>query len=653
MKKRRSILSIFAILLLPVLLFSGCQSYDDDADQLLRAVDVQAEVLENGNMHITERWDITLYDRGRDYSNLFKSFPYSDEQQITDFSVTDNESGETYTFEGEFRSLYELSEEPGTCYLIQNGSETEIGWFMPPVEEGNASFTLSYTVTNAIERYDDVGVLYYGFIGSEFSIPIKSFSAEISLPEGASQQELRGWLHCASASSSFLEIQSGSQITLTAEEIPAGTFLETRGCAPASLFPDASRVSSGQVLEQIAAEEQQWAEEWEAAQARERLFAILSVVAAAVMILAGLALGIFCKIRKRRHKVESPEYYREIPEGSSPGGAASLYYYYNGGINNSKTKSNVAAATLMSLARKGWIAFEDNPYGSATKDKDDDILIRVGQGGEPLTPSEQSFYGLLADAACEHPDNGMTLEDFESYAKHHPRKYQDDIQKFVNLCRNEIAPKGFFENELVVVKLTRVLAVLCFILAFVLFAISDGTLVVISAGLFIGALLALILSSGTPRLSVKGETELGLWNGLKQFMLDFSNMKEYGVFQLPLWEEYLVYAAMMGISEEVMEQLQKAYPQVWTPNEGEPVYFPRTSYLYWMYHPMYHRHTSYPFCRQLSHTMENAGRAAQNAIDAMQRKSSGGRGIGGSGFGGGGFGGGGGGFGSGGGGGAR
>ena len=93
MKKRRSILSIFAILLLPVLLFSGCQSYDDDADQLLRAVDVQAEVLENGNIHITERWDITLYDRGRDYSNLFKSFPYSDEQQITDFSVTDNESG--------------------------------------------------------------------------------------------------------------------------------------------------------------------------------------------------------------------------------------------------------------------------------------------------------------------------------------------------------------------------------------------------------------------------------------------------------------------------------------------------------------------------------------------------------------------------------
>ena len=37
----------------------------------------------------------------------------------------------------------------------------------------------------------------------------------------------------------------------------------------------------------------------------------------------------------------------------------------------------------------------------------------------------------------------------------------------------------------------------------------------------------MILSSGTPRLSVKGETELGLWNGLKQFMLDFSNMKEY------------------------------------------------------------------------------------------------------------------------------
>ena len=64
MKLRARILSL-ALLLLPVLLFSGCQSYDADADQLLRAVSIEAEALDNGDLLISERWDISLYDRGR------------------------------------------------------------------------------------------------------------------------------------------------------------------------------------------------------------------------------------------------------------------------------------------------------------------------------------------------------------------------------------------------------------------------------------------------------------------------------------------------------------------------------------------------------------------------------------------------------------
>ena len=112
-----------------------------------------------------------------------------------------------------------------------------------------------------------------------------------------------------------------------------------------------------------------------------------------------------------------------------------------------------------------------------------------------------------------------------------------------------------------------------------------------------------------------------------------------------------MYAAMMGISDEVSEQLRKAYPQVWASNDQDPNFFPRTSYLYWMYRPRYRHRAHFSFADQISRTMDNAGKAAQNAMDAINGRGSshgGGRG-----FGGGGFGGGGGGFGSGGGGGAR
>ncbi len=623
-----------------------------DAEQLLHEVTIEAEVLENGDMRVSERWDLALYDRGRSYRNLYKTFPGSREQEVTDFTVTDNETGEVYAAQGTFGSLYDTEETAETSYIVASRSETELGWYIPPTNEGEVSYTLSYTVTNAVERYDDVGVLYHGFIGSAFTIPIESFTATVTLPDGAAQGDLRGWLHCTAES--FLTIESGSRVTMTAQDVPAETMIETRICAPSSLFPDAVRVQSGSALEEISAEEQQWADEWEAQQARERFWTMVSIVTAAVSVLAGLGLGVLCRVKKRRHRVESPDYYRELPSETSPGGAASLFYYYDGGIRSGKIRSRVAAATMMNLARKGWIAFEENPYGASTKDKDDDVLIRVlDEAHQPLTMNERCLYDLLYEAAYRHAQDGtLSLDGLEAYAKRRPQKYQNAMERFLNLCQTEIEPRGWFEREQGIVKLARLLGVLAVLLAVVLFAMTDGWSVVASAGLTIGAILLFVLSAGKTRLSETGETELGEWNGLKRYLLDFSNMKEYGVFQLPLWEEYLVYAAMMGISEEVAEQLKKAYPQVWAA-EGSPELFPRSSYLYWMYYrPMYYHRGPGLFAYRLANTMENASRAAQNAINAMQSKSSGGH-SGGGGFGGGGFGGGGGGFGSGGGGGAR
>lgn len=650
MKLHRGRLWACILILLPVLLFSGCNSYQGDADQLLRSVSIQAQLLENGDMQVTERWDLSLYDRDKSYSNLFKSFPYSSEQQITNFSVTDNDTGRTYRLEGQFSSLGQVSETPETCYLIVNEKETELGWFIPPVDEGDVSFTLSYTVTNAVERYADVGVLYYGFIGREFSIPITQFTAKIILPDGAQKEDLRGWMHCTAES--WLSIDSANQITLTASEIPAETNIETRICAPASLFPNAQRTSSEAVLEQITQEEQQWAAQWAAQQERERFLGLLSVIAALLAVAAGLVFGIFGKALKRRHKVEEPEYYREIPSGSSPGSAAALFYYYQGGLRNQATLNRVAAATMMSLARKEWISFEENPLGQNTRKKDDDLLIQVRTGSIPLTPSETSFYQLLSRAA-EKEGDCFTLQDFEHYAKKHAKQYQNQINAFVNAATNENASKGYYEKELAFVKGIRSISILAIVMSILLFFFTEGTMAVLAAGLLIGGLIASLLTCGRIRLSVSGETDLGTWNALKRFLLDFSNMKEYGVFQLPLWEEYLVYAAMMGISEEVSEQLRKAYPQVWVSSEQDPNFFPRTSYLYWMYGPRYYHHAHFSFANQLSRTMENAGKAAQSAIQSVNGHGGSHGAFGGGGFGGGGFGGGGGGFGSGGGGGAR
>lgn len=649
MKISRLLPVLLICALVPMLFFTGCEDYRGDADQLLQSVQIQAEVQENGDMRVTEQWDIQLDDRDRVYTNLYKTFPYSSEQQITDFTVYDNDLQQEYRYAGSVSSVRDLDSDPETCYVAEDLSLTEIGWFIEPIYEGERSFTISYTVTNAIQQYDDVGVLYHGFIGDQFSIPIQRLSAEITLPQGAAQEDLRAWLHCTAES--FLTIDSGSQISFTAEKVPAGTYIEVRLCAPSSLFTGVQRVGSGSVLPDIQEEEAQWASQWEAQQRRQRMEALLFALGGGAALALGIGFGAAARVKKRRHKIDAPEYYREILPGSSPGGAANLFYYYSGGVKGN-VQGRVCTATMMSLARKKHIFFEENPLGAETRSKDDDIIIRLAPEGTglPLTPSEEIFQKLLAQAAGS-PEGSFTLDDFEDYAKKQPKRFHTTMQRFLTASRKEIAGNGYYEKELPFVKTLRSLAGFALLGAVVLFFALEGRAVLLSAGLAVGSLLALFLCGGQIRLSPAGEHDLACWNGLKKFMLDFSNMKEYGVFQLPLWEEYLVYAAMMGISKEAAEQLRKAYPQVWEPTDE--VFLPHSSYLYWtMYRrPAFYHSGGSLYGDRISRIMENASRSAAAAVAAANAKSSGG--SSGGGFGGGGFNGGGGGFGSGGGGGVR
>ena len=71
--------------------------------------------------------------------------------------------------------------------------------------------------------------------------------------------------------------------------------------------------------------------------------------------------------------------------------------------------------------------------------------------------------------------------------------------------------------------------------------------------------------------------------GLYRYLQDFSNFSDRGVADMVLWDRYLVYAAAFGISDRVMAEFAKAYPQVtdpqWLDAHGAG------SLLYWSYRP--------------------------------------------------------------------
>lgn len=52
--------------------------------------------------------------------------------------------------------------------------------------------------------------------------------------------------------------------------------------------------------------------------------------------------------------------------------------------------------------------------------------------------------------------------------------------------------------------------------------------------------------------------------GLKKFLKDFTLIKEREPIQVHLWNEYLIYAQIFGMADEVAEQFKKLYPEIIT-----------------------------------------------------------------------------------------
>lgn len=61
-------------------------------------------------------------------------------------------------------------------------------------------------------------------------------------------------------------------------------------------------------------------------------------------------------------------------------------------------------------------------------------------------------------------------------------------------------------------------------------------------------------------LTEEGNRQLDELLGLKRFLLDFSLIQERGVKEAVIWQDYMVYAMMLGIADKVASQIRELYP---------------------------------------------------------------------------------------------
>ena len=123
------------------------------------------------------------------------------------------------------------------------------------------------------------------------------------------------------------------------------------------------------------------------------------------------------------------------------------------------------------------------------------------------------------------------------------------------------------------------------------------------------------------RRTKKANEEFTKWKAFKKFLEEFSNMKDYPMPGIIVWEHYMVYATEFGIADKVEKQVRFKYSSLGMENELT------SSNATFFFYPSFYNYYSY--------RMANSFTVASTTIAKAQAARAGGSGGGRGGFGGG------------------
>ncbi len=334
------------------------------------------------------------------------------------------------------------------------------------------------------------------------------------------------------------------------------------------------------------------------------------------VVLAGLALFVIGMVAAVRSYRESQyhgdiEYWREPPD-MSPASAAKMADVM--GLSKGSVDSLQMTATMLSLASKKAIAIYPGPsslYRGVDMSNADNVRLAGMIGSDEgkakslgktmtivllpagfdkdaerelnLSQSERAALSLMQKVSKRVGSPVFDLDGMKRHCEDWKNGYKA-LNLFTEACSSEFAMLGATRNGGTLASwmggLGTALALVSGIIA--VFGGNIALALIISAPIM---MLSIVVCSyaASSVLTSSGQRYAGQVQGLYRYLQDFSNFSDRGVADMVLWDRYLVYAAAFGISDRVMAEFAKAYPQVtdpqWLDAHGAG------SLLYWSYRP--------------------------------------------------------------------
>ena len=499
-------------------------------------------------------------------------------------------------------------------------------------------FEIEYEMNNAALRYNDCSELYLCMYSEDTIKYLDSFKGEILIPTKDMPRDGNYYAHTYGTNSNEFEFSESStknpgfhtfSFELDKSDLKFSPYNEYIEFSLVSFGNDrhvfteyapANDYTKDNVLEELLEEQKEYeSKPYEYAKTK---FVILLICLVCSFLLVKKFLRADNEV-ENKYTFYTPtmdmDYFRDIPSNLDPLFASNLAFCRH------KPKKEIQdgyAAIVLSLARKKYIELTKiseildwSNSNTLVTIKDQPVVLHpdlkfvqadineiesdAREEREPLTKTEELYLNLLKRhvSTLNHSISMSNLQSKISSDYDYTDSFVRNIEKStvdIGISQGYFQKADFREPQRKLKSKSNshlfigilILVLFNFISYQTRLGFAFGGFSVLGVTYLFGAYIYRYLSKKYLLFTQFGEDEYMKWKGLYNFLNSETLMKERTVIELPIWEQYLVYATAFGISDKVIKALKIRCPEIVAES-------PILSNSYYRSHNFYHSHRSF------------------------------------------------------------
>ena len=536
----------FCIILLFLILFSTISfvSADDDRSYSIDQAFIELTVGSNGLLHVDERYDYSFEGK---FNGVYRDIPLKSGESIDNIQVS---------ADGAYPVLKE-SDDNGykhlKIYLYSDAAHTK------GIRDCNVNVYISYDMSGVVTLFNDVGGLQYKLWGEEWDVGVGSLTSIINLPGDDGNEYFLNPQEYNESSS-----LQGRTITAQSSSIPEGEFYELLVLMPIDDFNDApyakhvNQDGREMIMKNLndSINERNF---WNTSYLVLGLLSILSPIGA-----------VFTYLRYGREPKVDYEgiYERELPTDDPPE-VINAFIENKGDIGKPNMKG-FEASIMNLIEKKAFKIFRDDGSDNALNDL---LLTFNHQKVDELSSSEKIVFNTL-----EHfsKDNVLNLSKLNGKlsSETNAKWFMGKIEDWEENVENQLDKSKLFDDTgSTMISLIGLLGA-----AFGVIIAALGLMTNLGNGIYamVGGAFLLIFSLVLLRFdddifgrwTEEGRVFYLKWKNFKEFIEDYSLIKEHPPESIVVWKKYLIYGAALGVAEEVYESMKLQVPNISDYDDG-------------------------------------------------------------------------------------